>query len=363
MFTHLHLHTEYSLLDGLSRIPQLMDRVRELGQEAVGLTDHGVLYGAVQFYKEAKARGIKPIIGVEAYIARGSRHAKESNDPSTGLRTGKQPHHMTLLAKNEAGYRNLLAALTKAHLEGYYYRPRMDREVLEEHHEGIIALSGCNSGEIARLLEQDRFQDAVAAARWYKDVFGDFYIELQEHGIESGQELNRKLVELARETGLPLVATNDVHYVNREDAPIRDILLCIGTSSSVLDEKRLRMAGESDSYYLKPEEEMRARFPELPEACDNTWRIAEMCDLSLEFGRLHLPKAEVPPGLTAEEHLAALCRDGLARLYPSTGSGQVQADAEEPRNRLDYELDVVRQTGFADYILVVNDFAQHARRQ
>ncbi|MBF8286598.1 MAG: polymerase alpha subunit, partial [Dehalococcoidia bacterium] len=362
MFTHLHLHTEYSLLDGLSRIPLLMDRAQELGQEAVGLTDHGVLYGAIQFYKEAKARGIKPIIGVEAYIARGSRHSKEPNDPSTGLRTGKQPYHMTLLAKNEAGYRNLLAAVTKAHLEGYYYRPRMDREVLEEHHEGIIALSGCNSGEIARLLEQDRFQDAVAAARWYKDVFGDFYIELQEHGIEEGKGLNRKLVELSRETGLPLVATNDVHYVNREDAPFQDILLCIGTNSSVLDEKRLRMAGESDSYYLKPEEEMRTLFPELPEACDNTWRIAEMCDLSLEFGRLHLPKAEVPPGLTAEEHLAALCRDGLARLYPSTGSGQVRADAEEPRNRLEYELDVVRQTGFADYILVVNDFAQHARR-
>jgi len=346
MFTHLHLHTEYSLLDGLSRIPLLMDRAQELGQEAVGLTDHGVLYGAIQFYKEAKARGIKPIIGIEAYVARGSRHSKEPTD--------KQPYHMTLLAKNEAGYRNLLAAVTKAHLEGYYYRPRMDREVLEEHHEGIIALSGCNSGEVARLLEADRFEDAVAAARWYKDVFGDFYIELQEHGIEEGKELNRKLVELSRETGLPLVATNDVHYVNRGDSPFQDILLCIGTNSSVMDEKRLKMAGESDSYYLKPEEEMRALFPELPEACDNTWRIAEMCDLSLEFGRLHLPKAEVPPGTSAEEHLAALCHEGLRRLYdPGT---------EEPRVRLEYELDVVRQTGFADYILVVNDFAQHARR-
>ncbi|HLB26533.1 MAG TPA: PHP domain-containing protein, partial [Dehalococcoidia bacterium] len=354
MFTHLHLHTEYSLLDGLSRIPALMERARELRQEAVGLTDHGVLYGAVQFYKEAKARGIKPIIGVEAYIARGSRHSREANDPSTGLSTGKQPHHMTLLAKNEAGYRNLLAAVTKAHLEGHYYRPRMDREVLEEHHEGIIALSGCNSGEVARLLEVDRFEEAVKAARWYKDVFGDYYLEVQEHGIEEGKELNRKLVQLSRETGLPLVATNDVHYINREDAPNQDILLCIGTNSSVMDEKRLKMAGDDASYCLKTEEEMRALFPELPEACDNTWRIAEMCDLSLEFGRLHLPKAEVPPGTTAEEHLAALCREGLSRLY--------DAGAEEPRTRLEYELDVVRQTGFADYILVVNDFAQHARR-
>lgn len=353
MFTHLHLHTEYSLLDGLSRIPLLMDRARELGQEAVALTDHGVLYGAVQFYKEAKARGIKPIIGVEAYIARGSRHSREPTD--------KQPFHMTLLAKNEAGYRNLLVAVTKAHLEGHYYRPRMDREVLEEHREGIIALSGCNSSEIARLLTDGRFQDAVKAARWYQEVFSDFFIEVQEHGIEEGKELNRKLVELARETGLPLVATNDVHYVRQEDAPFQDILLCIGTNSSVLDEKRLRMAGESDSYYLKSEEEMRALFPELPEACDNTWRIAEMCDLSLEFGRLHLPKAQVPAGTSAEEHLAALCREGLARVYPSTSSGEAPSGVEEAPNRLEYELQVVRQTGFADYILVVNDFAQYAR--
>ena len=357
MFTHLHLHTEYSLLDGLARIPPLMDRAQQLGQEAIGLTDHGVLYGAIQFYKEAKARGIKPIIGVEAYVARGSRHSREPNDPSTGLRTGKQPFHMTLLAKNERGYRNLLAAVTKAHLEGHYYRPRMDREVLEEHHEGIIALSGCNSSEIARLLTEDRLEDAVKAARWYQEVFGDFFIEVQEHGIEDGKELNRKLVALARETGLPLVATNDVHYVLPEDAPFQDILLCIGTNSSVLDEKRLRMAGEPNSYCLKSEEEMRALFPELPEACDNTWRIAEMCDLTLSAvggGRLHLPKAEVPAGISAGEHLAALCREGLARLYPSTG-------AEEARIRLEYELGVVGETGFADYILVVNDFAQVAR--
>ncbi len=346
MFTHLHLHTEYSLLDGLSRIPLLMDRAQEVGQEAIALTDHGVLYGAVQFYKEAKARRIKPIIGVEAYVARGSRHSKEPND---------KPYHMTLLAKNETGYRNLLAAVTKAHLEGHYYRPRMDKQVLEEHHEGIIALSGCNSGEVQRLLEQDRVADAVKAANWYREVFGDYFLEVQEHGIEGGAEMNRKLVELARETGLPLVATNDVHYVRPEDAPFQDILLCIGTNSSVSDEKRLRMAGESASYCLKSEEEMRARFRELPEACDNTWRIAEMCDLSLEFGRLHLPKADVPGGLTAEQHLAGFCREGLARLYPDA--------PEDALVRLDYELDVVRETGFADYILVVNDFAREARRR
>ncbi|MEE8370146.1 MAG: DNA polymerase III subunit alpha, partial [Dehalococcoidia bacterium] len=345
MFTHLHLHTEYSLLDGLSRIPLLMDRAKELGQEAVALTDHGVLYGAIQFYKEAKARDIKPIIGVEAYVAQGSRHSREPGD--------KQSNHMTLLARNETGYRNLLALVTKAHLEGYYYKPRMDRELLEEHHEGIIALSGCASSEVSRYLLDDRFPEAVAAARRYKELFGEFYIEVQEHGIPEHEPLNERLVRLARETGLPLAATNDVHYVRQEDATFQDILLCIGTNSSVLDEKRMRMGGEVASYHLKSEEEMRLLFAELPEAIDNTWRIAEMCDLSLEFGRLRLPQAEVPPGVSPDEHLAQLCYEGLVRRYGE--------NAEEARQRLDYELDVVHQTGFADYILVVHDFAQYAR--
>lgn len=345
MFTHLHLHTEYSLLDGLSRIPLLMDRAQELGQEAVGLTDHGVLYGAIQFYKEATARGIKPIIGIEAYVAQGSRHSREPGD--------KQPYHMTLLARNETGYRNLLALVTKAHLEGYYYKPRMDKELLEQHHEGLIALSGCATSEVSRRLLDGRFDEAMKTARYYKDLFGDFYVEVQEHRINEHDQLGRDLVRLARETGLPLVATNDVHYVRREDAPFQDILLCIGTNSSVLDEKRLRMAGEPDSYCLKSEEEMRALFPELPDAIDNSWRIAEMCDLTLEFGRLRLPEAGVPPGLSADEHLARLCHEGFARRYPDA--------PEAARRRLDYELDVVRQTGFTHYILVVYDFAQYAR--
>ena len=345
MFTHLHLHTEYSLLDGLARIPILMERAKELGQEAIALTDHGVLYGAIQFYKEAKAQGVKPIIGVEAYIAQGSRHSREPGD--------KQPYHMTLLAKNETGYRNLLVLVTKAHLEGYYYKPRMDKELLEQHHEGIIALSGCATSEVSRFLLDGRFEEAAKVARYYRDLFGEFYIEVQEHRIPEHQALTERLVRLARETGLPLVATNDVHYVRQEDAPFQDILLCIGTNTSVLDEKRLRMGGQADSYYLKSEEEMRHLFPELPDAIDNTWRIAEMCDLNLEFGQPHLPRAEVPPGLSAEEHLARLCHEGVARRY--------LAGSEEPRRRLDYELDVVRQTGFADYILVVHDFAQYAR--
>ncbi len=346
MFTHLHLHTEFSLLDGLSRIPLLMEQAKAMGQEAIGLTDHGVLYGAVQFYKEAKTAGIKPIIGIEAYVAQGSRHSRDPSD--------KQPYHMTLLAKNETGYRNLLALSTKAHLEGYYYKPRMDREILEQHHEGIIALSGCATSEVSRRLLDGRFEEAVKTANYYKDVFGDFYVELQEHGITEHEQLTKGLIRLAKETGFPVVATNDVHYVKREDAPFQDVLLCIGTNSTVQDDKRLKMSGEFGCYYLKSEDEMRALFPEFPDAVENSWRIAEMCGLNMEFGRSRLPKADVPPGVASDDHLARLCFEGLARRYPG--------EPEEARRRLEYELDVVRQTGFADYILVVHDFAQHARR-
>jgi len=347
MFTHLHLHTEYSLLDGLARIPQLMERAQELGQEAIALTDHGVLYGVVPFYKEAKARGLKPIIGVEAYLAQGSRYSREPKD--------RHPYHLTLLARDLQGYRNLLALATKAHLEGHYYRPRMDKELLQEHHQGLIALSGCQSGELPRLLAEGRWQDALTAAQWYREVFGEFYLELQDHNIPEATKVNEKLVRLSRETGLPLVATNDVHFVHRQDAPTHDILLCIGTNTSILDERRMRLAGDADSYYLKSEEEMRHLFGDLPEAIENTWRIAQMCELELEFGQLHLPEANVPQGMSADDYLAELCYQGLARRYPN--------GSEEPRRRLEYELSVVRQTGFSHYILVVRDFAQFAREQ
>jgi len=344
MFTHLHLHTEYSLLDGLLRIPQLMDRVQEMGQEAVALTDHGVLYAAIDFYREARARGLKPIIGIEAYVAHGSRR---SRDPQRD----KSSNHITLLSRNLTGYRNLLTLVTKANLEGYYYKPRMDRELFEQHGQGIIALSGCHSSELHRLLMDGRYDDAVAAARWYREVFDDFYLELQEHNMPEVQAVNRELVRISRETGIPLVATNDCHYIYRDDAPTHDILLCIGTNTSVLDERRMRMS--DDSYYIKSEEEMRALFPELPEAIDNTWRIAQGCDLDLEFGRLHLPEADVPPGLSPDDHLAQLSREGLARRYPQV--------SEEVQRRLEYELSVVRETGFANYILVVKDFSDFAR--
>jgi DNA polymerase-3 subunit alpha len=353
MFAHLHVHTEYSLLDGLSTIPELMDRAHAVGQQAIALTDHGVLYGAVQFYKEAKARGIKPIIGIEAYVAPGSRHSREPGD--------KQPYHLTLLAKNNAGYHNLVALSTKSHLEGYYYKPRMDRELLEQHHEGLIVLSGCATSEVSRRLLDGRFDEAVKVARYYREVFGDdpdgprYYIELQAHGITEHEPLDKGLLRLAEETGIPVVATNDLHYVKPEDAPFQDVLLCIGTNSTVQQEDRMKMSGDPACYYLKSEEEMRALFPAHPGAIENTWRIAEMCDLDLEFGKVSLPNADVPPGISSDEHLARLCAEGLARRYP--------AGAAEPRARLDYELDVVRQTGFADYILVVADFAREARER
>ncbi|MEX0787078.1 MAG: DNA polymerase III subunit alpha [Dehalococcoidia bacterium] len=343
MFTHLHLHTEYSLLDGLSRIPNLLDRAKELGQEACAITDHGALYGAIDFYREARARDIKPIIGVEAYVAQGSRHSREAKD--------KSQFHLTLLARNMQGYRNLLQLVTKANLEGYYYKPRMDHELLEQHGEGLIALSGCNSSEMHRLLMDGRREDALALANWSREVFDDYYLELQENGLPDVTRVNKQLVEISRETGIPMVATVDSHYTFPDDAPDHDVLLCIGTNTSVMDEKRMRM--NAPVYYVQSESEVRARFAELPEAVDNTQRVAEACDLTLEFGRLHLPDADVPPGVSPEEHLSNLAWAGLERRYASP--------SDSVRQRLQYELDVVRDTGFTNYFHVVHDLAGFAR--
>jgi DNA polymerase-3 subunit alpha len=344
MFTHLHLHTEFSLLDGLSRIPQLLERAKELGQEACAITDHGALYGAIDFYEEARQRDIKPIIGVEAYVAKGSRRSKDPQD--------KSPYHLTLLARNQQGYRNLLALVTKANLEGHYYKPRMDRELLEAHGAGIIALSGCNSSEMHRLLMDGRRDDAMALAKWSREVFDGYYLELQENGLPEVTAVNKQLVELSRELGVPLVATVDSHYVHPEDAQDHDVLLCIGTNSSVLDEKRMRM--NAPVYYVQSEAEVRARFAGLSEAVDNTQLVADACDLTLEFGRLHLPDADTPPGLSPDAYLAKLCWAGLERRYAPV--------TDEVRRRLEYELNVIRETGFANYILVVHDFALFARR-
>ena len=343
MFSHLHVHTEFSLLDGLARVPDLMQRARELGQESIALTDHGNLYAAIDFYKEARAQGVKPVIGVEAYVAPGSRLGREPKD--------KHSRHLTLLCRNMTGYRNLLTLVTKANLEGYYYKPRVDRELLREHSDGIIALSGCRTGELQDLLLAGLYDEALATARWYNDTFDGYYLELQDHNMPDLVEVNRRLIEMSRQTGIPLVATNDVHYVRQSDAATQDILLCIGTNSSLLDEKRMRMP--DDSYYLKSEQEMRDLFPDTPEAIDNSARIADMCELDLRFGDLHLPQAEVPPGQSADDYLAELCYRGLAERYP--------LDSDDARRRLDYELSVVRETGFANYMLVVRDFALFAR--
>ena len=345
MFTHLHLHTEFSLLDGLTRISPLMERVKEIGQEAVAMTDHGAMYGAIDFYREAHKLGIKPILGVEGYVAPGSRLSKETGD--------KQPFHLTMLARNKAGYRNLLKLVTSSHLDGYYYRPRMDRDLLAQHSEGIIVLSGCPSGELHRLLLDGRVDEAKATINWYRDVFDDYYLEVQAHDLPEFHAAQRQIVELSKEMGVPLVATNDSHYLNIEDHDSHDVLLCIGTNSTVMEEKRMKMSDAS--YFVRSEAEMRAA-PELSglsEAIDNTWRIAEKCDLELEFGRLHMPEPEVPAGMTPHDYLEKLCWDGLRRRLPHAGP-----DADD---RLRYELDVVKATGFTNYMHIVREIATFAR--
>jgi len=345
MFTHLHTHSEYSLLDGLSKIPDLVARAQALGQDSLAITDHGVLYGAIQFYEQARAAGVKPILGLESYVAHGSRHDRTAAERS--------PWHLTLLAQNEVGYRNLLALSSASHLEGFYYRPRIDRELLERHSEGLIALSGCPSGELMSAIGEGREQDARETASWYRELFpGRYYVEIQEHGQEQFSRLTPGLVGLARELELPLVATNDSHYTSPEQHRLHDILLCIGTNTTIHDEARFRLDG--DSFYLKSEQEMRALFPELPEAADNTTRIAEQIDLELAFGRSLLPDPGVPAGETPAEYLRRLSEEGLRRRYGDP--------TEAHRERLAYELRVVEECGFVEYMLIVRDIGAYARK-
>lgn len=345
MFTHLHVHTEYSLLDGMCRVPNLIRKAAEMGLQSLAITDHGTLYGILQFYLQARQAGIKPILGCELYVAPNGRFARTPGD--------KTPYHLVVLAKNEAGYRNLLQLSSKGFLEGFYYKPRVDREILEQHHEGLIALSACLQGEVARLIQEGRAEEAENAARWYRGTFEDFYLEIQDHEIPEQRTINSALAAMGRKLNIPLVATNDTHYVERNDASIHDVLLCIQTNSTVNDEKRMRMA--DDSFYLRSPDEMAALFAGYPEAIENTGRIAEMCDLNLEFGRLHLPQIEIPAGMTPDEYLADLCWKGLASRYSEP--------PEAARERLSYELDVIRQTEFANYFLVCWDIIDFVRRQ
>ena len=345
MFAHLHVHTEYSLLDGMCRIPQLIARTKELGMDSLAITDHGALYGVINFYVTAKEAGIKPIIGCEVYIAETTRHSRSSND--------KNPYHLTLLAKNEQGYHNLIQLVTKAHLEGFYYKPRIDKELLTEHNNGLIALSGCRHGQLPRLILEGRTEEAISEALWYKETFDDFYLEIQRHPIPELEQINEGLLSLSDKLNIPIVATNDVHYVNKEEASIHEILLCIQTNTSVYDEKRLKMAG--DFFYLKSQEEMAALFADLPQAIDNTRRIAEMCQVEFEFNKLHFPQMDLPKGKTADKYLAELCWEGLRQRYFHLSS--------EMEQRLTYELKVIQKTNFAHYFLVVWDIISFARRQ
>ena len=347
MFTHLHTHTEFSLLDGLSKIDPLLERARSLGQEAIAITDHGNLYGAIDFAKGAKSAGLHPILGIEAYVAGGNRRDRDS-------RARWDYHHLVLLAQNNVGWHNLVTLATRAHLEGFYYRPRMDRELLAEHSEGLIALSGCPSGELHGALAEERWDDARAIAAWHRELFGDrYYLEIQNHADPKFTPVIPRLVTLSRETGIPLVATHDSHYCAPEDALTHEVLLCIGTNSTMDQADRFRLDG--DDYYLTSEAEMRERFPDLPEAIDITTAIAERCDVTLEFGRLQLPEPDLPSGTSAQEHLAALALQGLEQRYGEPTPEQI--------DRLNHELEVVQQTGFAEYFLIVRDFAQFARRR
>jgi len=343
MFTHLHIHTEYSLLDGMCRIPRLISRAKELGMDSLAITDHGVMYGAIQFYLAAREAGVKPIIGSEVYIAPDSRFNREPGN--------RKPYHLVLLVKNQTGYRNLIQLTTKAHLESFYYKPRLDKELLKQYHQGLIALSGCIAGEVPHLILEGRFDEAKEAALWYQQTFGDFYLEIQRHPIAELEPINKGLMAISSELNIPLVATNDVHYINQEDASAHDLLLCIGTNSSVNDEKRMKMAG--DFFYLKSPQEMAELYRDIPEAVENTGRIADMCNLKLEFGRLHLPEIELPEEKTADQFLADLCNQGLPQNYPEP--------SPEIKQRLDYELEVITQTQFANYFLVVWDIISFTR--
>ncbi|MBE0480021.1 MAG: DNA polymerase III subunit alpha [Dehalococcoidia bacterium] len=345
MFTHLHVHTEYSLLDGMCRIPILMNKAKHLGMTSLAVTDHGCLYGILEFYRQAREAGIKPILGCEVYVAPKDMRSKTPSEKSS--------YHLVLLAKNKTGYYNLLKLATAAQLEGFYYKPRVDWELISNHHAGLVALSACPQGELGQLILEGRLPEAEAAAIRHKEVFGDYYLELQQHDIPELAQINRELVSLSRKLRLPLVATNDVHYVNKTDAYAHDLLLCIQTNNTIQNEKRPRMTG--DSFYLKSQAEMAELFPELPEALTVTEQIAEMCSLELDFGRLHLPEIDLPPGKTAFDQLSDLAYQGLARRYHEA--------PQEALDRLRYELEVIRQTEFANYFLVIWDVISFVRER
>ena len=345
-FVHLHVHTEYSLLDGAGRVEKLVARAKELGMESIAVTDHGVMYGVVEFYKQAKKYGIKPLIGCEVYVAARTMYDR---DPKLD---GSQ-YHLVLLAKNEEGYNNLIKLVSIGFTEGFYYKPRVDMEVLRKYSKGLIALSACLAGAIPSHIIDGNYEAAKRAALSYNEVFGqgNFYLELQDHGIKEQSLVNQEVVRLSRETGIPLIATNDVHYVDKEDAAAQDILLCIQTGKNILEEDRLKFQGQE--FYLKTSEEMYELFKYVPDAIENTAKIAEMCSLEFNFGQVHLPAFDVPEGYTSDTYIRKLCYDGLAKRYTEL--------TDELKDRAEYELSVITRMGYADYYLIVWDYVKFAR--
>lgn len=346
-FTHLHVHTEYSLLDGSNKINEYVARVKELGMNSAAITDHGVMFGCIDFYRAAKAAGIKPILGCEVYVAPGSRFDREIGQAEDRY------YHLVLLAENNHGYENLMKIVSKAFVDGFYYKPRVDMDLLQEYHEGIIALSACLAGEVAKNITRGMYEEAKSAALRYEKIFGkgNFFLELQDHGIPQQQRVNQQLLRMSQETGIALVATNDVHYTYDTDAEAHDILLCVQTRKLLSDENRMRYVG--GQYYVKSPEEMAELFPYIPEALENTQKIADRCEVEIEFGVTKLPKFDVPAPYTSWEYLNKLCYDGLKERY--------SGDLTELEKRLEYELGVIKTMGYVDYFLIVWDFIRFAR--
>ena len=346
-FTHLHVHTEYSLLDGSNKIKEYVARVKELGMNSAAITDHGVMYGVIDFYKEAKAQGINPILGCEVYVAPNSRFDRET------VHGEDRYYHLVLLAENNTGYSNLMKIVSKGFVDGYYYKPRVDMEVLEQYHEGIIALSACLAGEVPRAITRGNYEEAKEIALKYQKCFGkeNYFLELQDHGIPEQQNVNQHLLRMSQELGIELVATNDIHYTYAKDAEPHDILLCIQTGKKLADEDRMRYEG--GQYYVKSEQEMAELFPYARQALENTQKIADRCHVEIEFGVTKLPHFEVPEGYDSWSYLNKLCFDGLKKRYPQNHT--------ELEDRLNYELGVIKEMGYVDYFLIVWDFIHYAR--
>ena len=342
-FTHLHVHTSYSLLDGSVRVDELMQKVKELGMDSIAITDHGSMFGIVDFYKEALKSGVKPILGCEIYMTKGNY--KETKD--------RDMYHLILLAENQTGYSNLMKIVSEGYVNGFYYKPRVDKELLEKYSEGIIALSACLGGSIQKHLLYNEYDQAKELATTYNDIFGqdNFYLELQDHGMKDQKIVNQQLIRLSKETNIPLVATNDIHYTNKEDAKVHDALLCIQTGKTIHEENRMKFP--SDEFYVKSYDEMKSLFPNQEQALENTWNIAQRCNVELDFETMHLPEYDIPKGYTNSEYFRELCEEGLKERY--------EVITDEIKERLEFEIKTIEDMDYVDYFLIVWDFIKYAK--